>query len=103
MKETITIRKAFPADAGPIHELHLRSVRQLCCEVYSLETIEGWLANRTPQGYLPGINRNEMYVAESEGRMVAGSGTPSPAKYGLYTSIQPLSGAVSGHCCWNTA
>jgi GNAT superfamily N-acetyltransferase len=58
------------SDAGPIHELHLSSVRELCKSAYSPETIEGWLMNRSPQGYLWGINRGEMYVAEIEGRMV---------------------------------
>jgi putative acetyltransferase len=70
MKEQVTIRKAQESDAVPIHELHLRSVRQLCSAVYSPETIEGWLMNRTPQGYLLGIYRGEMYVAEIEGRIV---------------------------------
>jgi GNAT superfamily N-acetyltransferase len=70
MNESITVRKAEEKDAAPIHELHLRSVRQLCSAVYSPEIIEGWLMNRTPQGYLPGINRGEMYVAEINGRIV---------------------------------
>ena len=61
---------AVQEDASAIHELHLRSVRQLCSEVYSEEIIEGWLANRAPQGYLPGINRGEMYIAESDGQIV---------------------------------
>lgn len=70
MNPQITIRKAIPEDAAPIHELHLRSVRQLCSGVYSNEIIEGWLANRTPQGYLAGINQGEMYVAESDWTMI---------------------------------
>lgn len=70
MKEQVSIRKAVASDAVPIHELHLRSVRQLCSAVYSPEIIDGWLQNRTPRGYLAGINRDEMYVAEIEGRMV---------------------------------
>jgi putative acetyltransferase len=70
MKEKLTIRQATKLDAAPIHELHLRSVRQLCSEVYTKDIIEGWLTNRTPQGYLPGIDRGEIYVAESGGRVV---------------------------------
>jgi putative acetyltransferase len=70
VNEKITIRKAVAADAEPIHELHLRSVRQLCREVYSPEIIEGWLQNRAPRGYLPGIRRGEMYVAEIGGRII---------------------------------
>jgi ribosomal protein S18 acetylase RimI-like enzyme len=69
-KAEITIRKAVASDAVPIHELHIRSVRQLCSAVYSPEIIDGWLQNRTPQGYLPGIHRGEMYVAEMDGRIV---------------------------------
>jgi len=70
MNEPITIRKAGEADAVPIHELHLRSVRQLCSAVYLTEIIEGWLANRAPEGYLPGILRGEMYVAEIDEQIV---------------------------------
>jgi ribosomal protein S18 acetylase RimI-like enzyme len=70
MKELVTIRKAEELDAVPIHELHLRSVRQLCSTVYSTEIIEGWLKNRAPEGYLNGIRKGEMYVAEIGGRMV---------------------------------
>jgi GNAT superfamily N-acetyltransferase len=70
MNEKMALRRAVAADAGPIHELHLRSVRQLCREVYSLEIIEGWLRNRAPRGYLPGIQREEMYVAEIDGKIV---------------------------------
>jgi GNAT superfamily N-acetyltransferase len=69
-KADITIRKAEESDAAPIHELHLRSVRQLCSTVYSPEIIDGWLKNRTSRGYLPGIRRGEMYVAEIDGRIV---------------------------------
>ena len=70
MKRKLIIRKARENDAEPIHKLHSCSVRTLCCEVYSPEIIEGWLANRSPQGYLPGILRGEMYVAESDGQIV---------------------------------
>ena len=70
MSSTTTIRKASEEDAVPIHELHLRSVRQLCSSAYSEDLIEQWLANRTPQGYLPGIQRGEMYVTEIDGEIV---------------------------------
>jgi putative acetyltransferase len=70
MNEKITLRKAAAADTETIHELHLRSVRQLCREAYSPEIIEGWLQDRAPRGYLPGIQQGEMYVAEIDGRIV---------------------------------
>src|SRR5439155_25525451 len=46
------------------------SVKALCKDHYSLEQITGWLKNRTPQGYLPGIERGEMFVAVNERRIV---------------------------------
>jgi putative acetyltransferase len=66
----VKIRKATEADAGRIHELHTDSVRKICSAVYSPETIDGWLKNRRPEGYIPGIWRGEMYVAESEGKII---------------------------------
>ena len=70
MNNMVTIRKAEESDAEPIYELHLRSVRQLCSSAYSHEIIEGWLKNRTPAGYLNGIRKGEMYVAEINGQIV---------------------------------
>jgi putative acetyltransferase len=87
MTEKLSIRKAVPADAAPIHELHLRSVRQLCRPAYSPELIEVWLKPRRPEGYLPGIHRGEMYVVEIEGRMV-GFGHAVPGEI-LATFVEP--------------
>ena len=78
-KTVVTMRKAEEADAAPIHELHLRSVRQLCSAAYPMEIIEGWLANRTPRGYLAGILRGEMYVAVID-RKIVGFGHAIPGE-----------------------
>lgn len=67
--DTQEIRLATPQDAVVMHELHTSSVRVLCKDVYSQETIEGWLANRSPSGYI-GIRKNEMYVLEQSGNIV---------------------------------
>lgn len=70
MNEKVKIRKATEADAVRIHELHIESVRKLCNAVYSPEIIDGWLKNRRPEGYIPGIWRGEMYVAELDGKII---------------------------------
>jgi putative acetyltransferase len=85
--EKVTIRKAIEADAVPIHELHTRSVRQLCSEVYSPEIIDGWLKNRTPEGYVWGIRRGEMYAAELKGKII-GFGHVIPGEI-LATYVDP--------------
>ena len=70
MSQTLTIRQATSGDADQIHKLHTSSVKALCKDHYSPEQIAGWLQNRTPQGYLPGIERGEVFVAVDEGRIV---------------------------------
>lgn len=63
------IRLAGSEDALAIHNLHTRSVRQLCSADYPDEVIEGWLKDRSPEGYT-GIGKNEMYVYEEAGAIV---------------------------------
>ncbi len=63
------IRLATVDDADTMHALHTASVHALCRNVYSPEVIAGWLRNRTPSGY-KGIEKGEMYVAESNGSVV---------------------------------
>lgn len=70
MGEIFTIRPAIPEDANRIHELHSSSVKVLCQDHYSPEQITQWLKNRTPQGYVPGIERGEMFVAVDGARTV---------------------------------
>jgi GNAT superfamily N-acetyltransferase len=79
MKQRITIRQAATDDANQIHELHTRSVQILCKNHYSPEQIAGWLKNRTPQGYLSGIERGEMFVVV-EGEHIVGFGHAIPGE-----------------------
>jgi putative acetyltransferase len=53
-----------------MHELHTRSVVKLCGSHYSEREIEAWLSGRTPEGYVPAIERGEMFVAERDLRVV---------------------------------
>jgi len=64
------IRTATPDDAARLHELHTAAVRQLCAPHYAPDIIDGWLANRTPSGYLEAIERAAIFVVEHEGRIV---------------------------------
>lgn len=70
LNQMFTIRNAAADDALQIHELHTKSVKALCKDHYSSEQIAGWLENRTPQGYLPGIERGEMFVSVERERVV---------------------------------
>ncbi len=67
----LRIRQATDADAARLHELHTNSVRTLCKSHYAPEVIDGWLAKRSPQGYLPPIKRGDIIVAE-QGSMIVG-------------------------------
>ena len=79
MQKELGIRQATVDDAGRIHEIHTQSVRTLCKGHYSSEQIAGWLKNRSPQGYLPGIGRGEMFVA-TDGLSILGFGQAIPGE-----------------------
>jgi len=74
-----TIQQATEEDANQIHEMHTSSVKALCKDHYSSEQIAGWLKNRTPQGYLSGIERGEMFVVV-EGKRIVGFGHAVPGE-----------------------
>jgi GNAT superfamily N-acetyltransferase len=74
---SLSIRKAMRADAPRLHELHTTSVRTLCSGHYAPEVIDGWLLNRRPQGYLPPIQRGDIFVAEY-GSTIVGFGEAVP-------------------------
>ena len=86
MRQKLGIRPATAADAGRIHEIHTQSVKTLCKGHYSSEQIAGWLKNRSPQGYLPGIARGTMFVA-TDGVSILGFGRAGPGEiYNLYVA-----------------
>ena len=53
-----------------LHELHTASVRTLCASHYSAEIIDGWLQNRSPDGYAAPIKRGAIFVAETGNQAV---------------------------------
>ena len=78
-----TIRLATSEDALDIHNLHTRSVRGLCSVDYPPEVIEGWLEDRSPEGY-KGISKNEMYVFERNGEIIGWSHVRPNGLVGLF-------------------
>ncbi len=58
------------SDASDMHELHARAVDAFCRGHYSDDQVQVLLIGRTAEGYLPAIERDEMFVMESDGRMV---------------------------------
>lgn len=68
--EELLIRGARVSDARDMHELHARAVDAFCREHYSEEQVQVLLMGRTAEGYLPAIERDEMFVMESDGLMV---------------------------------
>jgi ribosomal protein S18 acetylase RimI-like enzyme len=76
MKE-ITVRQANRDDAPAIHELHIRSARELCKSHYTSEQLSGWLNHRTPEGYFEAIDEGTLFVGE-EGSVIVGFGRAVP-------------------------
>lgn len=60
------IRRATRDDAPAIHDLHTRSVKGLWGTHYSQTQIDGWIAGRSPEGYLPAISRGEVFVVDAD-------------------------------------
>ena len=73
----VTIRQARPEDAPCLHQLHTAAVRALCANHYSVEVLDGWLLNRSPDGYLPPIERGAIFVAERD-LTILGFGEAAP-------------------------
>lgn len=69
IQSTVQIRTAEPADAPAIHHLHTRSVQTLCRSHYTSSQIAEWIGRRQPAGYLPAIEREEMFVAALTGKL----------------------------------
>ena len=78
-QDKFTIRAAMRTDATAIHDLHTASVMTLCTACYPLDLVNGWISNRTPEGYYKGIDRGEMFVCEC-GDMIVGFGHAVPGE-----------------------
>ena len=79
MTGKITVQQATRDDAPAIHELHTKSVRQLCRDHYSNKQINGWLNHRTPEGYFPAIDQERLFVA-MDGSEIIGFGEAVPGE-----------------------
>ena len=62
---TLVIRPMQASDTTRMQELHTACLRRLCAQDYSDEQIEGWLAGRTPEGYIKMVEAHgeRMFVA----------------------------------------
>ena len=73
----VKIRQAHSEDAPCLHQLHTAAVRALCANHYSTEVLDGWLLNRSPEGYLPPIECGTIFVAERD-LTILGFGEAAP-------------------------
>ena|SRR5437867_2781102 len=70
MAGSAPLRQARREDAARLHELHTASVRVLCSLHYPAEIIDGWLKNRSADGYLAPIKRGVLFVALRDDRII---------------------------------
>ena len=70
MAGSALLRQARREDALRLHELHTASVRTLCASHYGAEIIDGWLKNRSADGYLAPIKRGVLFVAQPDNRII---------------------------------
>lgn len=69
-KARAVLRPALRADAQAICDLHIATVKALCAPFYESRVIEGWLRGRIPDGYLRGIERGMIFVADGNGEVI---------------------------------
>ena len=79
MLEEIKIRKATRDDTSSVHELHMKSVWELCKDHCSDDQIHGWLDHRTPEGYFPAIDQGRLLVG-IEDSVIVGFGEAVPGE-----------------------
>jgi len=84
--EKILIRQATKEDVEAIHELHVKSVRELCQGFYSDELIDGWIGARTPANFFPAIDRDILFVAIRDAEMVGFGGAIPGEIWAIYVS-----------------
>jgi putative acetyltransferase len=84
--EEIILRQATREDAKTIHELHIHSVKELCKDFYSDELIHGWLDHRTPANYFSAIDRNILFVAIKDTKIVGFGGAIPGENWAIYVS-----------------
>lgn len=84
--EKILIRQATKDDAQAIHELHVKSVKELCKGFYSDELINGWIGVRTPANFSPAIDRGILFVAIEDAEMVGFGGAIPGEIWAIYVS-----------------
>ena len=72
MSGTLAVRPMRADDTPRMHELHTACLRQLCVKDYSQAQVAGWLASRTPEGYLNMVETHgeRMLVATFDGIVV---------------------------------
>ena len=73
----ISLRPATIEDAGELFEVHQASVRGLCSSAYSAQHIAAWFTGRGPEMYRPAMERGDIWVAESEAKIIGFVGAES--------------------------
>jgi ribosomal protein S18 acetylase RimI-like enzyme len=90
------VRRALPADAATLCELHKASVRALCAGPYSSAQIELWLAPRCADDYRRAMTAGgeTMFVATYADRVVGFASTKGERLLALY--VDPALGRGAG-------
>lgn len=65
-----SIRRAVASDAAAIYDVHISAILVTCAREYSEHEISGWIAGKTPDGYVPAIAASDFFVALSALRIV---------------------------------
>ncbi len=64
------IKSAKISDKENIYKIHTSTVREACKNFYTQEQIEAWLKNKSPEGYIEAIEKNEMFIAEENNQII---------------------------------
>lgn len=61
------IRKAIPGEEQQIHDVHMRSIREVCVKDHGEDEIKGWGFRELGNRWYEAIKQGRVYVVELEG------------------------------------
>lgn len=68
----VIVRRALPADAVRIRNVHISSIRGLCARDYTRAQIEAWSSKKRPENYRCSMREGEVMFVALLGKRTAG-------------------------------
>lgn len=83
------VRIARINDTKEIYRIYINAIKKTCKNFYTKKQIKVWLEGKSPESYLEGINRKDMFVVEDNHKII-GLGRAIPGEI-LAIYVDPAS------------